>query len=300
MKNFFVRAASGIIVATLVIAAILASRISYGLVVLIAAVGGVYEFYSISAGARHITEADNKKARRTAVAFTVVALALSWVFHFRYHFDDIGIILSVILFIYFVKELYSKSETPFQNIAWNIIPFIYIVLPVMILNYLYFEKGAVFALAILFLIWFYDSMCYICGSLFGKRKLFERISPHKTVEGMVGGMLLSLVFVFFYNKIIALLANNFHNTNWFNVWTYSNLQWLLIGFVTLVAATYGDLVESMLKRSIGVKDSGTFLPGHGGFLDRLDAILVALPFTLAIVFAIDRINDVYLLIDFLG
>jgi phosphatidate cytidylyltransferase len=300
MKNFYVRAASGLTVAVLIIAAILASRISYGIVILIAAVGGVYEFSTITVTARHEDEAANKKSRRLAVILTVIAVTLSWLFHFRYRFDDLAIILSPILFFYFVRELFSKSETPFQNIGWNILPFIYIVLPVMILNYLYFEKGAIFAIAVLFLIWFYDSMCYITGSLFGKRKLFERVSPQKTVEGMVGGMVLSLIFVFFYDKILALLAAKFHYANWFSVWTYTNVQWLIIGFVTLIFATLGDLVESLLKRSIGVKDSGAFLPGHGGFLDRLDAILIALPFTMLAVFAVDRINDIYLLIDFLN
>jgi phosphatidate cytidylyltransferase len=300
MKNFYVRAASGLTVAVLIIAAILASRISYGIVILIAAMGGVYEFYTITGSARHVNEADNRKSRRLAVILTIIAVALSWLFHFRYRFDDLAIILSPILFFYFVRELFSKSETPFQNIGWNILPFIYIVLPVMILNYLYFEKGAVFAIAVLFLIWFYDSMCYITGSLFGKRKLFERVSPQKTVEGMVGGMILSLIFVFFYDKILGLLASKFHYANWFTVWTYTNVQWLIIGFVTLIFATLGDLVESLLKRSLGVKDSGAFLPGHGGFLDRLDAILIALPFTMLAVFAVDRINDIYLLIDFLN
>jgi phosphatidate cytidylyltransferase len=299
MKNFLIRLASGVTVAVLIIAAILASRISYGIVVLIAAVGGVYEFYTITAGIRGVDEASNKRMRRTAVMLTIIALLLSWLFHFRYRFDDIAILLTGIFFFYFVKELFSKSDKPFQNIAWNIVPFVYVVLPVMILNYFYFEKGAMFALAILFLIWFYDSMCYITGSLFGKHKLFERISPQKTIEGMVGGMILSLIFVFFFDKILAALTSKFPNDNWFSVWTYTNVQWLAIGFVTLIFATLGDLVESMLKRSIGIKDSGVFLPGHGGFLDRLDAILIALPFTLLIVFAVDRVNDVLLLIDFL-
>ena len=117
---------------------------------------------------------------------------------------------------------------------------------------------------------------------------------------MVGGMVLSLTFVFFYDKILGLLAAKFHYANWFSVWTYTNVQWLIIGFVTLIFATLGDLVESLLKRSLGIKDSGAFLPGHGGFLDRLDAILIALPFTMLAVFAVDRINDIYLLIDFLN
>lgn len=166
----------------------------------------------------------------------------------------------------------------------------------MLLNWLYFEKGPLFALAILFLIWFYDSMCYICGSLLGRTKLFERISPKKTVEGMIGGMILSLIFVFFFDKILLFISAKYH----FKTQAYSHFQWLTIGFVTLVFATLGDLVESMLKRSLQVKDSGSILPGHGGFLDRLDAIVVALPFAVLTIWVIDRIVDVKLLIDFLS
>lgn len=299
MNNFLTRLVSGVTVAALIIAGILASRISYGIIVLIAAVGGIYEFYTISAPIRHAEEADNKKSRRLAIILTVLAIFFSWLLNFQRNFADLAVLLPAILFFYFVRELFRKTDTPFQNIAWDLLPFIYIVVPVMLLNYLYFEKGAMFALSILFLIWFYDSMCYICGSLFGRTKLFERISPKKTVEGLVGGMILSLVFVFFYDKIFALLSAKYHNPNWFSVWTYTNFQWLFIGFVTLVFATLGDLVESQLKRNIGVKDSGSVLPGHGGFLDRLDAILVALPFTVLAVFIADRINDILLIVDFL-
>ena len=265
MKNFFTRLASGVTVAALVITAILAHKITYGLVVLLAGVGGVYEFYTITEGLRGMSESETKKARRTGVVLTTVALVLSWLF--------------------------------------------YVVLPVMILNYFYFEKGAIFTLSILFMIWFFDSMCYICGSLLGRTKLFERISPQKTVEGFVGGLILTLILVFFYDKIFDAIASAYHNNhnelwftnnNWFNISTYSNVQWLFIGLVTLVFAALGDLVESMLKRSIGIKDSGVFLPGHGGVLDRLDAILVALPFTLLIVFIIDKVHDLKLIFDFLS
>ena len=296
MKNFLVRLTSGLTVAILIIAAILASRISYAVVILIAAVGGVYEFYTITAAARHVDEAQNKKSRRTAIILTVVGVLLSLLINFRSNFADVGVFLSAILFFYFVRALYIKSDTAFQNIGWEILPFIYIVLPVMLLNYLYYDKGALFALSILFLIWFFDSMCYITGSLFGKRKLFERISPQKTVEGWIGGMILSLIFVFFYDKILGFLSAKYH----FTPISYTNIPWLIIGFVTLVFATFGDLVESLLKRNLGIKDSGNFLPGHGGLLDRLDAILVAIPFVVLTVFFIDRISDLKLIIDFIN
>jgi phosphatidate cytidylyltransferase len=296
MKNFFIRLASGLVAAAVIITAILASKISYGLVMLVAGVGGVFEFYTISAPLRGADETENKKTRRTGVIVAFLSILFSWAFHWRYTLDDLSVILPVALFFYFVKALFSKSEKPFQNIAWDILPLIYIVLPVMLLNYLYFEKGELFTLSILFLIWFYDSMCYICGSLLGRHKLIERVSPQKTIEGLVGGMILSLIFVFFFDKILAFLVAKYH----FTAWPYTNVQWLFIGFVTLIFATLGDLIESLLKRNIGIKDSGSIMPGHGGWLDRLDAILVAIPFAVLAVFLMDRVNDVRLIIDFLS
>lgn len=296
MKNFLTRLGSGLIAAALIITSILMSKIAYGVVMLIAGVGGVMEFYTISAPLRGGDEADNKKAKKTGVIVAFLAILLSWAFHWRYTLDDLSVILPVVLFFYFVKALFSKSSQPFQNIAWDLLPVIYIVLPVMLLNYLYFEKGELFALAVLFLIWFYDSMCYICGSLFGRHKLIERVSPQKTIEGLIGGMILSLIFVFFYDKILGFLTAKYH----FNCWSYTNIQWLFIGFVTLIFATLGDLIESLLKRNIGIKDSGSILPGHGGWLDRLDAILVAIPFTVMAVFLMDRVNDAKLILDFLS
>ena len=110
MKNFYVRLVSGVTVAALVITAILASRISYGIVVLIAAVGGMYEFHKITAAVRGLNETDSKSGRRTAVIFTVIGLLLSWVFHFRYHFDDIAIILTAIFFFYFIKGFLLRKK----------------------------------------------------------------------------------------------------------------------------------------------------------------------------------------------
>jgi phosphatidate cytidylyltransferase len=139
-------------------------------------------------------------------------------------------------------------------------------------------------------------MCYISGSLIGRTKLFERISPKKTVEGLIGGMVLSLTLVFFYDRILALLSGAYH----LQTAAYSNVQWVFIGLVTLVFATFGDLVESQLKRSLNIKDSGSIMPGHGGFLDRLDAILVAIPFSVLAIWLVDQINNILLLKNFLS
>lgn len=295
MNTFLVRLASGLVVAALFIAGTLYSWMTYGVIVMIAVAGGVYEFYSISTPARH----GNTKGRGLTVTLAVVVTLLSVLFNKRpFIFADIAVLLPAVLFFFFVRELFTKSDNPFQEIGWSILPFVYVVLPVMLLNWLYFDKGPLFALSILFLIWFYDSMCYICGSLFGRTKLIERISPKKTVEGLVGGMVLSLIFVFFFDKIFAYLGAQFHMQ--LPLDTYTNINWLIIGAVTLVFATFGDLVESLLKRSLNIKDSGSIMPGHGGFLDRLDAILVALPFAVLVIWFTDRIGEIRLLIDFLS
>ncbi|MCL4155446.1 UNVERIFIED_CONTAM: hypothetical protein GTU68_014602 [Idotea baltica] len=119
---------------------------------------------------------------------------------------------------------------------------------------------------ILLLTWASDTGGYFAGTMFGKTKLFLRISPKKSWEGFVGGTILTLliaVAMSYYADILPL-------------W-----KWLMIGVLTVTAGTYGDLVESLFKRSINIKDSGETLPGHGGFLDRFDALLLSLPFIAA-------------------
>jgi phosphatidate cytidylyltransferase len=132
-------------------------------------------------------------------------------------------------------------------------------------------------LGILFIIWGNDTGAYIIGSLIGKNKLLPHVSPNKSIEGFIGGGL----FCF----LVAYL-----NINWFpKIPLFESMQlinpnvWYLIGLATFLFATIGDLVESLLKRSLGIKDSGSILPGHGGFLDRFDAFLFVIPFVLAVI-----------------
>ena len=118
-------------------------------------------------------------------------------------------------------------------------------------------------IGIFLILWASDTGAYFAGTLFGKRKLFERVSPKKSWEGSVGGAVLSLAFALGVAYFFTELA----------VW-----KWVIISILTIVCGTYGDLVESLFKRSMAVKDSGTKLPGHGGFLDRFDGLLLAIPF----------------------
>jgi phosphatidate cytidylyltransferase len=295
MKTFLTRLVSGLVGAALVISGILYSKYTYFAIIMVALIGAVHEFYGISTDARHPEGKLAPKYRRIGLIIATIAGLLSFLLNQRYVLADIGIVLPVCLFIFFVIELFTASQNPFRNIAWNVTSLVYIVIPIMLLNKLYFDKGALFVLSLLFMIWFYDSMCYISGSLFGKHKLLERVSPGKTVEGLVGGMLLSLTFIFFYDKILTSIGTTFE----IQVTNYSNIEWVIIGVVTLVAATFGDLVESLLKRSVGVKDSGTIMPGHGGFLDRLDAILVAIPFAVFTIWMVDQIQNLMLVVNYL-
>ena len=167
--------------------------------------------------------------------------------------------------IYFIK-LYKKEEYPFRNIAFTFLGIIYVALPFSMISIAAHNSGQYsyqIVIGIFLILWASDSGAYFAGVQFGNRKLFERISPKKSWEGSIGGAILSLVFAFglsYYFKDLAL-------------W-----QWLVISFLTIITGTYGDLVESLFKRSMSIKDSGRHLPGHGGFLDRFDGLLLSIPF----------------------
>ena len=165
----------------------------------------------------------------------------------------------------FLVELFKKNPKPFRNIALTFLSIIYITLPITLLHFLAFKDGQFGALPVLYffiLVWVNDSGAYLVGVSMGKHKLYERISPKKTIEGFAGGIA--------FNLAAAYLIHNYSQIG--NLWI-----WLVAALVISVAGTAGDLIESMLKRSLNVKDSGTFLPGHGGILDRFDAALFTAP-----------------------
>ena len=169
----------------------------------------------------------------------------------------------------FIRELYRNSPTPFQNLALSFFGIVYITVPI-----LFFESISLFSFAeggyhpkivlgYFVLLWTSDSGAYAVGSLMGKHKLFERISPNKTWEGSIGGGLLAFAAAY----LISMFA------------TEISLQdWLIINLIIVVMGTFGDLIKSMLKRTANVKDSGNLLPGHGGFLDRFDSLIGSAPF----------------------
>jgi phosphatidate cytidylyltransferase len=181
----------------------------------------------------------------------------------------------LIPFLLLIVELFQKTDKPFQNVAGTLLGIFYALVPIFLL--ISMSKESVYddgvfvtkkftpniAAGILFLTWINDTGAYLVGSKMGKTPLFPRISPKKTWEGTIGGIIFCILSGFLIHKLLGVL----------------NLtDWLVIGGIVSVFGTLGDLIESMLKRSVGVKDSGTFMPGHGGFLDRFDAFIFEIPF----------------------
>lgn len=172
------------------------------------------------------------------------------------------------LFLILPIELYRNRPDPFTNIAHGFLGIIYVAVPVTLLINIVHPNDEIgynpfFFLGWLMLVLSTDSGAYLAGSAFGKHKLFERISPKKSWEGAAGGLLMSICFAIGFAQFLDFLS----------VW-----EWVGLSVVSVVAGIYGDLVESLLKRNVGAKDSGKLLPGHGGILDRLDSIVLATPF----------------------
>ena len=175
-----------------------------------------------------------------------------------------------------IAELYLTQEDPVSNWAYTMMSQLYIALPFSLLNVLAFRAVGdgicytyLIPLSVFVFLWINDTGAYLCGSLLGKHKLFPRISPGKSWEGSVGGGILVMV--------IAVLVWYLTEQYGVNDLQLSAVEWAGLGLTVVVFGTWGDLVESLFKRTLGIKDSGHILPGHGGMLDRFDSSLLAIP-----------------------
>jgi phosphatidate cytidylyltransferase len=172
------------------------------------------------------------------------------------------------MFLFFLIELFQLKDKPFERTAFGFLAVVYTALPYALLNYVVFRDGQYnykIILGILFLLWANDTGGYFGGRFFGKHKLYEKISPKKTWEGSVSGGIFSLAVatgLFYFLKEFSLPI------------------WMGLSMIIVVFGSMGDLVESQFKRSLSIKDSGSSIPGHGGFLDRFDGLIVSLPFIL--------------------
>lgn len=268
MSNLLQRAITGFFFVVVLISAILYSHISFIILFLLITLLGVWEFYGLAKKDRAYT-----LAIPGMIASIILFLTISLTSYNPAQFPIKILALNLVsLFALFINELYRKRNSPFTNIAYTLLGPIYIALPLALLNFIAFTGenkvgySPTLIIGYFIILWTSDSGAYLVGSRLGKTKLFKRISPQKSWEGSVGG------------GLFALLAGYI---NYLSFGQLSLFNWLMVALITVVFGTWGDLVESMFKRSINVKDSGSILPGHGGILDRFDAVFISVPFVYA-------------------
>ena len=275
VKNIFTRALSGSIYVALIVAALLlpSPYMFIGLFALFIVLGTVELHHLVDNKASVIAN------KRTAIALDCIGgLALFTTF-WGLNFNPSGSVTQVAIaayLLYFalrmILQLYMKSDNALQSLADSALTQVYVALPLSLLNILY-DEGVL--LAIFILIWLNDTGAFCVGSMLGKHRLFERISPKKSWEGFWGGMAFCIIAgVVFY----------------FCGGTFGNLklaEWIMLGICVSAFSTWGDLAESLLKRTLKVKDSGHLIPGHGGILDRIDSLLLVSPTSVIFFILID-------------
>ena len=271
MRNFWTRAESAVVYVVLFLgcsySGVLLKNPTLGGVILTAfllfvACGCTFEFFRI------VAKQGATPCRPLGYALTVAAvlmIALVPVMNARYGFALTWIVYTVFPALFALSamvQLWNHSEQPFREAAYTMVPMLYVAIPLGLMPWLHFNYNAL--VMVLIMVWMNDNGAYMGGSLLGKHKMWQRHSPGKTWEGTIIGVLITLLVAYFigplFNPAIA----------WYH--------WLVLGLICSVIDTLGDLVESMLKRSVGMKDSGSIMPGHGGFLDRFDSLLIATPF----------------------
>jgi phosphatidate cytidylyltransferase len=251
---------------TILVSATIFSQWTYFFLYLLILIISLLEFYKI------IT-CNNSKPNKYWGCFCSIFLYTALYFYARNILDSKYLLIAFpILFLLFPNKLYDKTDSsPFISIAKTILGIIYISIPFSMIHFItytsYFYNYELI-LGIIFITWINDTMAYLIGSLFGKTRLFSRISPKKSWEGSIGGAIFSI--------LLAIGISYFYKTVNLSVW-------VLIGIITVVMGIYGDLVESMLKRSVNIKDSGNIMPGHGGILDRFDSFILIIPFVVVFI-----------------
>jgi phosphatidate cytidylyltransferase len=223
-----------------------------------------FEFYAV------VEQAGYKPSKWIGTISGILFFALSFLLSIGILPKPFGLTFIAIIVFMFIFELFSSRENTLENSGLSVLGFIYIAGPFSLMNFLIHPSSNGLAnnfypwiLAGVFLIiWVNDSFAYLVGSAIGKHKMCTKISPKKSWEGLIGGAVFGVIM----GIINAVLFQSISMTSW-----------IVIALITVAFGTLGDLFQSKIKREIGIKDSGNILPGHGGFLDRLDSLLFAIP-----------------------
>lgn len=278
MSNLAQRVIAGVLGAAILINAIYWNEWSFFLVFAFIMSFSLWEFYGL------LEKASYKPMKKYGFFLGLGLFTGVFFIQKTQNYHLLLLLLGVVaLSFLFILKLYDKNDSqPFVSLAFTILGIVYVAIPFsLLLEVSYLNSivdrdkerlifGIVYnyqvPLGILFCLWASDSGAYFVGRKFGKTKLFERISPKKSWEGLAGGM--------FFSQMVA----------WGLSVYFTNIEgwkWFVISAIVVIVGTYGDLVESMFKRSLNIKDSGSVIPGHGGFLDRFDGLLVAMPLVAA-------------------
>ena len=270
MNTFFRRTLTGAWIVIFVMGGFWLHPFSFILTGLILLIGTQYEYYLM------IRNTGVRPQILPGIITGITAYAISTLIASGVIPRKSFLVLIPMMLLIMVIELYRKQDKPFDSLAHTLFSVLYTAIPFSMFpfaafsrtglnsilphNNIIFSPGIIIGFFIL--IWANDTGAYLTGMLFGRHKLMERISPKKTWEGFIGGLIIASVAAWFLS-------------DWLGV--VDKIHWVIISLIITVAGTYGDLVESMLKRSTGVKDSGTIMPGHGGFLDRFDSAILSFP-----------------------
>lgn len=253
------RTLSGAFFVSLVIASILIHQYLFLAVFAVIAAWAVSEFHRLT---NHQPDVDVNQW--LGVVGAILLFGASFLFASGIQQQPIFSVYGFYVALVLVFGLYQKRINPIHNWAYFLLGQIFVALPFALLNFIMFVDGMqpLILLALFVTIWVNDTGAYLFGITFGKHRLFERISPKKSWEGFFGGALAASVSGYIFSLFIPQL---------------SLFEWIIFSEIIVVFGTYGDLIESLLKRTVNVKDSGTAIPGHGGLLDRFDSMLLAAP-----------------------
>ena len=270
MKNFIVRTITAVFFVAAIVTCFLRAE---AMILLFALVTGltVWEFTGLVNNRGSVTV--NRMISTVAGVYFFFAMA-----GYNSGIVSAGVFIPYLITLIYlmVAELYLKQEDPVHDWAYTMLSQLYIALPFSLLSVLAFRSvgsDIVYTwhvpLSVFVFLWINDTGAYICGSLLGKHKLFPRISPGKSWEGSIGGGILVMAVA-----VLVWYLTEQYNMNDLQL---SAIKWAGLGLTVVIFGTWGDLIESLFKRTLGIKDSGNILPGHGGMLDRFDSSLLAIP-----------------------